>query len=272
MPDPVDGDHALLLRIALPVCHAYGLALAGGYAIKAHGLVDRPSDDLDLATATTTPVQKIVAALAAAYRAAGLHAKILDAHGRKGHLTVSLPAGATYRGGRTQGAAQPAAGDHGGHKHGPSSSTRTWQRTPCNVPGAIQPDVHLGVGGRPYHSRILTLASAATSSSPAEREQPVCWQDEHEPACSVLPTALHEIVQPQLGRSIRQKWKPPQGGHAARCSTSMNRLAGGTVHDLMTSWMVYRERARRRTALPKPSGDNPARDARRSCSRAWRNW
>jgi Nucleotidyl transferase AbiEii toxin, Type IV TA system len=97
VPDPVDGDHALLLRIALPVCHAYGLALAGGYAIKAHGLVSRPSDDLDLATATTTPVQEIVTALAGAYRAAGLHAKVLDAHGRKGHLTVGLPTGATYR-------------------------------------------------------------------------------------------------------------------------------------------------------------------------------
>jgi hypothetical protein len=97
VPGPVDGDHALLLRIALPVCHAYGLALAGGYAIRAHGLVSRPSDDLDLATAATTPVQEIIDALAEAYRAAGLAAEVLGAHGRKGHLTVALPAGATHR-------------------------------------------------------------------------------------------------------------------------------------------------------------------------------
>ncbi len=34
-------DHTLLVQAAMPVCTRYGLALAGGYAIKAHGLVDR---------------------------------------------------------------------------------------------------------------------------------------------------------------------------------------------------------------------------------------
>jgi hypothetical protein len=46
----LEGDHALLVQAAMPVCTQYGLALAGGYAIKAHGLVDRPSDDVDFAT------------------------------------------------------------------------------------------------------------------------------------------------------------------------------------------------------------------------------
>jgi len=46
----LDGDHALLVEAALPVCSRYGLAVTGGYAIKAHGLVDRPSEDIDFAT------------------------------------------------------------------------------------------------------------------------------------------------------------------------------------------------------------------------------
>lgn len=97
MPAPLDGDHVLLMNAALPVCEKYGLALAGGYAIRAHGLVDRPSEDLDLATADGTPIEVIAAALADAYRAAGMRAEVISAQGRKGHLSVSVPGGGTYR-------------------------------------------------------------------------------------------------------------------------------------------------------------------------------
>ncbi|MBG0818565.1 nucleotidyl transferase AbiEii/AbiGii toxin family protein [Planomonospora sp. ID82291] len=97
MPDPLEGDHALLMRAALPICDRYGLVLAGGYAIRAHGLVSRPSDDLDFATASAAPVEEIAAALAHAYRQSGLQARVVSAEGRKGHLTVALPTGAAYR-------------------------------------------------------------------------------------------------------------------------------------------------------------------------------
>jgi hypothetical protein len=33
------------VEAVLPVCSRYGLAVAGGYAVKAHGLVERPSED-----------------------------------------------------------------------------------------------------------------------------------------------------------------------------------------------------------------------------------
>jgi hypothetical protein len=90
-------DHALLVESAIPVCTRYGLALAGGYAIKAHGLVDRPSDDVDFATGHLAPVEEITEALAAAYREAGLQVSVLSAGGRKGHLDVKLPSGMAYR-------------------------------------------------------------------------------------------------------------------------------------------------------------------------------
>ena len=67
----LDGDHKALVDAALPVCARYGLAVAGGYAVKAHGLVQRPSEDIDFATETATPMEEIVAALAAAYRTVG---------------------------------------------------------------------------------------------------------------------------------------------------------------------------------------------------------
>ncbi|HZI73791.1 MAG TPA: nucleotidyl transferase AbiEii/AbiGii toxin family protein, partial [Gemmatimonadales bacterium] len=75
----------------------YGLALAGGYAIKAHGLVTRPSDDVDFATGHGAPVEEITEALADAYRRAGFEVQVLRASGRKGHLDVELPSGAAYR-------------------------------------------------------------------------------------------------------------------------------------------------------------------------------
>jgi len=46
----LEGDHRALVEAVLPVCSRYGLAVAGGYAVKAHGLVERPSEDIDFAT------------------------------------------------------------------------------------------------------------------------------------------------------------------------------------------------------------------------------
>jgi hypothetical protein len=91
------GDHALLVEMALPICSRYGLAITGGYAIKAHGLVDRPSDDIDFATRHLAPVEEITEALAAAYRQAGFQVRLLNTGGRFGHLDVALPSGRAYR-------------------------------------------------------------------------------------------------------------------------------------------------------------------------------
>jgi len=93
----LDGDHARLVDVVLPVCAEYGLAIAGGYAIKAHRLVDRPSEDIDFATAAAAPLEEIMAALAGAYREAGCQVQVLDVEPRKGHLLVSFPGSGTYR-------------------------------------------------------------------------------------------------------------------------------------------------------------------------------
>jgi hypothetical protein len=40
--------HERLARVALDAVASYGFALAGGYAVQAHGFLDRPSADVDL--------------------------------------------------------------------------------------------------------------------------------------------------------------------------------------------------------------------------------
>ncbi len=93
----LEGDHAVLVEAALPVCERYGLAITGGYAMKAHGLVDRPSDDIDFATRDLAPVEEITEALATAYRLVGCQARVIKTGGRFGHLDVALPSGAACR-------------------------------------------------------------------------------------------------------------------------------------------------------------------------------
>ena len=47
----MDPRHRQLAEIALQAAGTdYGLALAGGYAVRAHGMGDRPSGDVDLFT------------------------------------------------------------------------------------------------------------------------------------------------------------------------------------------------------------------------------
>lgn len=49
--EPAAGGEPLALtvmRVALTVSREYGFALAGGQALIAHGLIDRPTEDIDL--------------------------------------------------------------------------------------------------------------------------------------------------------------------------------------------------------------------------------
>ncbi len=46
----MDEFHERLARVALAGADQYGFCLAGGYAVQAHGFVERPSEDVDLFT------------------------------------------------------------------------------------------------------------------------------------------------------------------------------------------------------------------------------
>lgn len=58
--------HARLVEATEDVRERHGLLLAGGYALRAHGLTARPSRDLVFATAVQTPMPEIAADVAAA--------------------------------------------------------------------------------------------------------------------------------------------------------------------------------------------------------------
>jgi hypothetical protein len=66
--------HRRLASIGLAAAEGYGFVLAGGYAISAHGMGDRPSTDVDLFTNQAGPegFDEAVDRVQAAFRAAGL--------------------------------------------------------------------------------------------------------------------------------------------------------------------------------------------------------
>jgi hypothetical protein len=71
--------HERLARVGLAAVSTYGFALAGGYAVQAHGLLVRPSDDIDLFTTADGEAEfpTAVAAAVEAYRQDGLDVTVL---------------------------------------------------------------------------------------------------------------------------------------------------------------------------------------------------
>ena len=63
--------HERLLADILGLGSPYPLVLTGGYAVQAHGPVERFSRDLDVATENPAPMDEIVASLTAGLSARG---------------------------------------------------------------------------------------------------------------------------------------------------------------------------------------------------------
>lgn len=70
----MDEFHARVARVGLAALGRYGFALAGGYAVQVHGIVERPSEDIDLFTDQPEPekFRKAASEAAAAWRSDGL--------------------------------------------------------------------------------------------------------------------------------------------------------------------------------------------------------
>jgi hypothetical protein len=70
----MDPFHERLARIALEAGTSYGFALAGGYAVQAHGFLSRLSADVDIFASSRSEVDFLsaVVAVVAAYRREGL--------------------------------------------------------------------------------------------------------------------------------------------------------------------------------------------------------
>lgn len=87
----MDQFHERLARTGLATARRYGFALAGGYAVQAAGLLERPSEDVDLFTAWdrraefTTAVDAVVDT----YRSDGLTVDIDRQYDTFARLTVT---------------------------------------------------------------------------------------------------------------------------------------------------------------------------------------
>lgn len=81
--------HLRLIQDARPVCERFGLLLAGGYALKAHGFTNRPSSNLNFATTGEKPLPELVAELAEEFHRRGLAVQMLDISARLGRLVVT---------------------------------------------------------------------------------------------------------------------------------------------------------------------------------------
>ncbi|MBB5933874.1 nucleotidyl transferase AbiEii/AbiGii toxin family protein [Streptomyces zagrosensis] len=83
--------HRRLLADVLAVGGTYPLALTGGYAVQAHGLVDRLSQDLDVATENPDPMEDIAAVVRTGLERRGWHVEALETDPLSARLIVTDP-------------------------------------------------------------------------------------------------------------------------------------------------------------------------------------
>lgn len=84
--------HRRLLADVLAVGGAYPLVLAGGYAVRAHGLVDRLSQDIDVATENPEPMERIAGTVRAGLEGRGWRVRVLETDPLSARLVVTDPA------------------------------------------------------------------------------------------------------------------------------------------------------------------------------------
>ncbi len=83
--------HERLLADILDLGSPYPLVLTGGYAVQAHGLVERFSRDLDVATENPAPMDEIVASLTAGLTARGWRTAQVQTDPLSGRFLVTDP-------------------------------------------------------------------------------------------------------------------------------------------------------------------------------------
>lgn len=87
--------HERIARIALAAGARYGLALAGGYAVSAHGMGNRPSGDVDLFTSWQHRGEfpELRAAVITALEGAGYKVSVIMSAETFTRLTLAGPGG-----------------------------------------------------------------------------------------------------------------------------------------------------------------------------------
>jgi hypothetical protein len=90
--------HRRLLSDVLAIGAVYPLGITGGYAVQAHGLVDRLSQDLDVATENPAPMEEITRTVNAGLTARGWEVRKIGMDPLSGRLVSrTLPAVSSVR-------------------------------------------------------------------------------------------------------------------------------------------------------------------------------
>jgi hypothetical protein len=84
--------HRRLLTDVLSIGTPYPLVITGGYAVQAHGLVDRLSQDLDVATENPAPMDQIIRTVHAGLTERGWTVREIETDPLSGRLIVTDPA------------------------------------------------------------------------------------------------------------------------------------------------------------------------------------
>lgn len=89
----MEPQHERIAKIALAAGARYGLALAGGYAVQAHGIGNRPSGDVDLFTTWQhrDEFPELTTAVIAALNAAGYATSVIMSGETFARLIVTDP-------------------------------------------------------------------------------------------------------------------------------------------------------------------------------------
>ncbi|OKK11130.1 hypothetical protein AMK16_33040 [Streptomyces sp. CB00455] len=83
--------HRRLLAAVIDIGAPYPLVITGGYAVQAHGLVERLSQDLDVATENPAPMAEIVADLERGLTARGWQVRVIDVDALTARLMAADP-------------------------------------------------------------------------------------------------------------------------------------------------------------------------------------
>ncbi|GGZ45549.1 hypothetical protein GCM10010387_45070 [Streptomyces inusitatus] len=84
--------HRRLLADVLTIGTPYPLVVTGGYAVQAHGLVERLSQDLDVATENPAPMADITRTVVEGLTTRGWHVRLIGADPLSGRLIATDPA------------------------------------------------------------------------------------------------------------------------------------------------------------------------------------
>ncbi|OEJ22270.1 nucleotidyl transferase AbiEii/AbiGii toxin family protein [Streptomyces subrutilus] len=83
--------HRRLLAAVIDIGAPYPLVITGGYAVQAHGLVERLSQDLAVATENPAPMAEIVADLERGLAARGWQVRVIDVDALSARLMAADP-------------------------------------------------------------------------------------------------------------------------------------------------------------------------------------